>query len=119
MVIAILAIALSMASYIFAGEFITASLHLFVLFSRKRVFGVKHSHYYELHAVVLQLVLTVGLWLILAATDFAVQKGNRSYFDCTYFAMMTLTTVGFGDMWWSSEQYYDCLLYTSPSPRDS
>jgi len=107
MAIVLPSIVMNMAVYIFAGEMITASLQLFVLFTRKRVLGIKHSHHYELQTVVLQLVFTIVLWLVLAATDYVVEKGNRRYLDCIYFAMITISTVGFGDMWWSAEKYWD------------
>jgi len=98
-------IAMVMTSYIFAGKIITALIKLFVLLIRKKCFRIKHSRRFTMQCVILQSVLTVLLWLSLASVDHSIYEGRR-YLDSLYFAMATVSTVGFGDFSWSSE---DCF----------
>ena len=53
----------------------------------------------------MQFMLTILLWLFLALVDHSVYEGRR-YLNSMYFAMATVSTVGFGDFSWSSE---DCF----------
>ena len=105
-------IALYMALYVYTGEIVTSFTRITVVSIRRRLLRDFTRKHLALQTLILQLILTILLWLMLAALDWAVYKDQgRRYFDSMYFVMMTISTVGFGDFSYSCLDNFNAGFY--------
>ena len=54
----------------------------------------------------MQLTITILLWISLAVNHYAVHSSGR-FINSAYYSMVTISTVGFGDYPWKSEEFLD------------
>ena len=104
-------IALVMTSYVYAGEVITSLTYITVLQIRQRVFNMYSERHFIQQAILFQFNFMIFLWVGLSAVDQHINSNNRTFLDSLYFGMVTISTVGFGDFSWSSEQCYRVGLH--------
>ncbi|XP_066935430.1 potassium channel subfamily K member 15-like [Clytia hemisphaerica] len=107
MIITLPFIAISMPVYIYTGEMITSVTRIAVVIIRRKFQRNFSQKYLTLETLVSQMFMTIVVWLSLAAIDYSIYVDeNKRFFDSMYYSMMTISTVGFGDFYWSSE---DCF----------
>ncbi|XP_066935429.1 potassium channel subfamily K member 3-like [Clytia hemisphaerica] len=105
-------IALAMTSYIFAGKVITTLTSIVLLIIRQQLFGIRHARYFSICLLGVQFCMMIALSMGFAAIDYKVHESSkRSFLDSMYWSMVTISTVGFGDFYWSSEEYFNAGIH--------
>lgn len=104
MIIILPFIASAMTTYAYTGEIITSSIQMFLLTVRQKVFHVTHLKHLTIQTLCMQLMITMLLWLSLAVNHYAVYPDDR-FINSAYYSMVTISTVGFGDYPWKSEEF--------------
>ena len=99
---------------------------------------MKRKHKIYLGMTIFLLTIYIGLLAILCLSEYSDSTATiRSFGDAFWYSIVTLTTVGYGDLTPVTPlgqavgiifllmsagimmTLFGCLLYTSPSPRDS
>lgn len=95
-----------MSVYISAGKLLTSTTKLVILFIESYFFGRKATKHLTAKMIVINMIKTILLWLIyswLCINSSNFGPNGISYGDALYFGFITITTIGFGDISYSSE----------------
>ena len=106
MVIILPFIACAMSMYAITGEIITSSIEILLLTVRQKCFHLDHLRHLTIQTLCMQLTITILLWISLAVNHYAVHSSGR-FINSAYYSMVTISTVGFGDYPWKSEEFLD------------
>uniref|UniRef100_A0A7M5WXW9 Potassium channel domain-containing protein n=1 Tax=Clytia hemisphaerica TaxID=252671 RepID=A0A7M5WXW9_9CNID len=106
-------IALGMSLYLSAGHIVTAFTQTSVLLFYNEYLGRKlEKKTFSVHVMVVQTMLTLIVWIVFSFVSMysSFTPINR-FIDGLYFAFLTISTVGFGDFSYSSEQAFNTNFF--------
>ena len=98
-------IPITTASVVFCGRFITATIKYFIITFESRVLQRKKVTKFERKIIATQVVLNIKFILLLSLFYHRTTLRHLTFFDSFYFAFITLSTIGFGDIKYHFGEY--------------